>query len=148
MTAVKAMQTVRFQNMQQDQADARDAKDDAIENQQEQINETYKERMKKVEEDAQAAKDERNGTLFGTIFGGILVGTLIGQAFGKLAAKDNKSASRDAEQAAGFADLERSQAKDSYNDALEDFENVQSEQEQVEKFGRELRQADFQNSTL
>ena len=144
MTAatIRSLQTVRYMNMQEDQSAARDEKADALVDQKEQIAETYAARKQAVEEMKDARESIGFGTLIGTIVGGPLLGTLIGKGIGTLAAKDDHEALADANTNAGLSEIDRAKAQDEFAAAQEDFDAAEGGVSQLEKFSRELRQAD------
>ena len=143
MTAanIRSLQTVRYLNLQEDQAAARDEKDTALTKQKDQINETFDSRMDAIEEMKDARESVGLGTLIGTICCP-LVGTLIGKGIGAWAAKDDHEAMADANTDAGMSEVQRAKAQDDFAKAQEDVESVASAQSQIEKFSKELRQAD------
>jgi len=138
---IRTLQSVRFMNVQETQDAAREEKGDALQNQKEQIAETFDNRMEAVEEMKDAREKMGLGTLIGTICCP-LIGTLIGKGIGALASSGDKRAMNDANMDAGFSEVERSRAQDDFAKAAEDFDSAQSQQQQLEKFSKELRQAE------
>jgi hypothetical protein len=143
MTAstIRSLQTVRYLSLQEDQSAAREEKQDALTKQKDQIGETFVARQDAIEEMKDARESMGLGTLIGTICCP-LVGTLIGKGIGALAAKDDHQAMADANTDAGLSEVDRARAQDDFAKAQEDFDAVGSQQSQIEKFSRELRQSD------
>lgn len=139
---IRTLQTVRFMNVQADQDAAREQKQEALTKQKDQIAETFDNRIEAVEEMKDARKGMGLATIIGTIVGGPLIGTLIGKGIGALATSGDKRAMNDANMDAGLSEVDRSRAQDDFAKAAEDFDSAQGEQDQLEKFSKELRRAE------
>lgn len=138
---IRSLQTVRYLNLQEDQSAAREEKQDALTAQKDQIGETFDKRMESVEEMRDAREKAGLGTLIGTLCCP-LIGTLIGKGIGTLAGSGDKRAMNDANMAAGVSEIDRSKAQDDFAKASESFDSVAGQQSQLEKFSKELRQAE------
>ncbi len=138
---IRSLQTVRFLNVQDSKTSAREEKTDALSKQKDQVAETFDSRMDAVSE----MKDSREKSSWGTLIGTIalpVIGTLIGKGIGALAGSGDRKAMNEANLNAGMSEVKRSGAKDDFAKASEHFDSAQSQQSQLEKFSKELRQAE------
>jgi uncharacterized membrane protein len=140
-STIRSLQTVRFLNVQDGKSSARDEKTDALSKQKDQVAETFDNRMESVSEMKDAREKSSWGTLIGTIALPV-IGTLIGKGIGSLASSGDRKAMNAANLDAGMSELKRSGAQDDFAKASENFDSAQSQQSQLEKFSKELRQAE------
>lgn len=138
--SVEALQLVRYQDMQASEDAAEDQRTARRADQAQAIEETRTARYEKIAEEAKARDERALATFIGTLICP-LIGTMIGGAIGQYCGNDNREAAQAAQMEAGLSEIQRTKAKGEFEEAREDIDEVQAQNQNVEKFGRELRQA-------
>ena len=139
VNGIGRLQSIQMQASVEKQGSAREKVETSIEQHQQHVDESYEQALIEVEHNREARETKGLFGLLGTILLGPIIGTLIGDAIGGWANDGDEAAAREAKKNTGLADLQVDKAYDRFEEAKKGLEESQSQQKDLQKFSRELR---------
>ncbi|MCK6547196.1 hypothetical protein L6R52_15200 [Myxococcota bacterium] len=137
---IQRLQQVKAQDVADESIEASDKVNRALEKHKKHTDESYKEALTEVEKNREAREASSLGQILGTIFGGPIIGTLIGSAIAGWANDGDEAAAREAKKQVGLEDMQAQKAYDQLDEAKKGLEELRSDDKDVAKFGKELRE--------
>jgi hypothetical protein len=144
---VMQLQSQRMSSAKESKSAAEDEQAHQIQTQREYTNEVYQQRMTEAEKNYEAAKEEQLGNLIGGIICPI-IGSLLGKAIGHATGNGERDDALNAKSQAGEADIRRDKASDLYQEAVDSYSEASDREAEVEKFGKDMRQAEQEASFI
>lgn len=144
---IQTLETTRAEGFADKEKNARSSVEAQLAEHSELNQAEYEHGLKEIDADKDAQGTQKGWTCFFAIILGPLIGTAIGSAIGGAAADGAKDKSQEEKKLGGLTDLAEQKKMDDVSKATKGLEDVHADQQDAEKFRRELNESGFIGTT-